>query len=80
MDLDHSREVHRGINGLDPHKDVRFVKENTHRDTLSRQVEEASLITWGLEKGLEIRASNDPEFIVCLNRKEEIFAPRLRFF
>ena len=43
--VDHAKETHGGINGLDPQKDVRFIKENTHRDPLSRQVEEASLIT-----------------------------------
>ena len=78
--VDHARDTHGGINGLDPQKDVRFIKENSHRDPLSRQVEEASLISWGLEKGLDVKANKEPEFIVCLNRKEEKFGPRIRFF
>jgi len=39
-------------------------------------VEEATLITWGLERGLDLGASKNPEPIVCLNHKEETFTPR----
>ena len=76
---DHAEESHGGLTGLDPEKDIKFIKGKTHRDPLSRLIEEATLINWGLERGLEIGASKDPESIVCLNRKEEMFAPRVRF-
>ena len=76
---DHAEESHGGLTGLDPDKDIRFIKGKTHRDPLSRQIEEATLISWGLERGLELGAKKDPEPVVCLNRKEEAFAPRVRF-
>ena len=77
---DHAREAHGGVHGIDPIKDIKFIRKSSHRDPLTRQVEEAALITWGLEKGQDIGSKNEPEFIVCLNRKEEKFAPRVRFF
>ena len=77
--MDHAMECHGGIHGLDPLQDIKFSNRRTHRDPLSRQVEEAALIAWGLEKGTLYDAKNQPQPIVCLNRKEEVFGPRLRF-
>ena len=66
---DHAKEAHGGVQGIDPDKDIKFIKISSHRDPLSRQVEEATLITWGLEKGLDISTKNEPEVVVSLNRK-----------
>ena len=57
---DHAEESHGGLTGLDPDRDIKFIKGKTHRDPLSRLIEEATLINWGLERGLEIGANKDP--------------------
>ena len=46
---------------------------------MTRQIEEAILISWGLERGLMYGRKDAPEPIFCLNRKEGAFGPRLRF-
>ena len=76
--MDHALECHGGAQGLDPARDIRFSVRRGHRDPLSRQIEEAVLVTWGLERGLAYGHNDKPEPIVCLNRKEESFGPRIR--
>ena len=75
--IDHAEASHGGI--LNPKEDIKFTIKKTHRDPLSRQVQEAALINWGLERGTECGARGCPKPLVCLNRKEEIFGPRVRF-
>ena len=70
---------HGGMHGLDPSKDIRFQNRRPHRDPLSRQIEESVLIAWGLERGVVFGPGNETESIICLNRKEEAFGPRVRF-
>ena len=77
--VDHAQDSHGGISGLNPKEDIKFTVKRTHRDPLSRQVHEAALINWGLEKGIECGARGSPNLLVCLNRKEETFGPRVRF-
>ena len=72
-------DSHSGIHGLDPIQDIHFTVKRTHRGPLSRQIEEAALITWGLERGVTYGPGDTPEPIVSLNRKEEMFGPRVRF-
>ena len=64
---------------MDPLKDIKFTTRRRHKDPLSRQIEEAALISWGIERGMAYGQKNKPEPIVCLNRKEEAFGPRVRF-
>ena len=45
---DHAKEAYGGVQGIDPIKDIKFIKRCSHREPLFRQVEEATLITWGL--------------------------------
>ena len=75
---DHSVDVHGGQDGLDPTTDIRFSVRRTQRDPLTRQIEESALIHQGLEKKVTFGANNKVEPIVCLNRKEECFVPRVR--
>ena len=35
---DNAEEAHGGATGLDPDRDIRFIKGKTHRDPLSRQL------------------------------------------
>ena len=78
--LDHVNKVHGGPDGFNPEEDVRFTLRRQQRDPLSRQIEEATLIHWGLEKGAVYTAKNIPEKVFCLNRKEESFIPRERYW
>ena len=64
---------------MDPDKDIKFTMIRTHRDPLSRQIEGSLRINWGLQKGVVAGTRNSLEPAVCLNRREEAFAPRLRY-
>ena len=77
--MDHALASHGGTQGLDPTKDIKFTIRRGHKDPLSRQIEESALISWGIERGVAYGPKDKPEPIVCLNRKEEAFGPRVRF-
>ena len=64
---------------MDPTKKIRFTTRRGQKDPLSRQIEEAALISWGIERGMAYGPKDKPELIICLNRKEEAFGPRVRF-
>ena len=64
---------------MDLTRDIKFTTRRGHKDRLSMQIEEAALISWGIERGMAYDQKDKPEPIVCLNRKEEAFGPRVRF-
>ena len=64
---------------LDPETDYSFHVVRTHRDAMSRQIEEAIRIKQAVECGTMTDRNNLDSTIVTLNRKGEYFAPVVRW-
>ena len=63
---------------VNPETDFKFQKISSHRDPLSRQVEEAIRINQAMDRNTITSRSGQIYKVNSLNRKEEHFAPRKR--
>ena len=63
---------------VNPETDFKFQKISSHRDPLSRQVEEAIRINQVMDRKTITSRSGPISKVNSLNRKEEHFAPRKR--
>ena len=76
--VDHHRQEHCQEPPPVPEKDFRFEVLAKHKDSMSRQVEEACRIAQALDQKTLTTNSGKLTPIISLNRKEETFVPRSR--
>ena len=76
---DHYWDYHRNESLPDPDKDYSFQVIGTHRDPLSRQLEEAIRINKALDTGILIDRRNEESKVKSLNRRGETFAAYKRW-
>ena len=76
---DHHRDVHDLDAPIDPDTDYEFSVLHQHRDPLSRQLAESVRIREALSKGKHYKNKNITN-VVSLNRKNEYFQARVRYW
>ena len=77
---EHQRASHPNIDKeIDPIRDYSFNILSNHRDALTRQLEEAVRINNGLDYNRHTDKTGNQITIRCLNRKDETFAPQVRW-
>ena len=75
--MDHSLQKHGSPGGF--LTDYSFKPVSTHRDPLTRQIEESVRIAWAVERGVYYNSQGKEINVKCLNRKGEAFAPIQRW-